>query len=358
MSSASGFSTKTFVFDPRPTFPYVSVVKRYWVEGSPYLSDKAALTLFFAHGTSLHKELWEPIIDDLRAANDIGGAQVKIREIWTIDAPNHGESAALNREALMLIPNVIFPWEDYSRSIHMFLNGLGTGVESVNFSEHKLVGIGHSMGATAIGLAQGFYPKIKWEALVLCEPMIMPLESGKDFIEVLGDGAMKRRDIWPSREEAYRTFTDRGRIWRTWDPRVRRLFVEHGLVSLPNEDYPDKEGVTLACSKLQEAACYRDSIGLFRLHTALKHVAEQFPTHLISGGEDDYNYLTVNVKEGLVYKAAGGIENLASSTRVEGGGHLVPQSNPKKIAEQIHKILLSHWTHRRSQLHKAGSPKL
>lgn len=75
------------------------------------------------------------------------------------------------------------------------------------------------------GLAQGFYPKIKWEALVLCEPMIMPLESGNDFIEVLGDGAMKRRDIWPSREEAYRTFTDRGRIWRTWDPRVRRLFV-------------------------------------------------------------------------------------------------------------------------------------
>jgi len=41
------------------------------------------------------------------------------------------------------------PWEDYARSIHLFLSGLGTGVD-VDFTGHKLVGIGHSMGAVSL----------------------------------------------------------------------------------------------------------------------------------------------------------------------------------------------------------------
>ncbi|KAF9037744.1 Alpha/beta hydrolase fold-1 [Panaeolus papilionaceus] len=355
MSKASGFSTKTFVFDPRPTFPYVSVVKRYWIEGSPYLNDNDALTLFFAHGTSLHKEIWEPIIDDLHKANARGGGRVKIREIWTIDAPNHGESAALNYEAFKLGPNVAFPWEDYSRSVHLFLNGLGTGVEGIDFSKHKLVGIGHSMGATSIALVEGFYPKIKWHTLVLCEPMILPLDSGKNVSDLLADGALKRRDIWSSREEAHNVFIA-GRAWRRWEPRVRALFVERGLVSLPTKDYPHKEGVTLACPRIQEAACYRDSIGLFRLHALLKHITLQCMVHLISGAEDDY--LPTEVKEAIVYDASGGIAKLASSIRVEGGGHMVTLCNPKGTAEQIYKMLLSDSAHRRSQPPAGSSSKL
>lgn len=41
------------------------------------------------------------------------------------------------------------PWEDYARSIHLFLSGLGTGVD-VDFTGHRLVGIGHSMGAVSL----------------------------------------------------------------------------------------------------------------------------------------------------------------------------------------------------------------
>jgi len=39
-------------------------------------------------------------------------------------------------------------WEEYGRSIHLFLAGLGTGVD-VDFTGHKLVGVGHSMGAVS-----------------------------------------------------------------------------------------------------------------------------------------------------------------------------------------------------------------
>ena len=99
----SGFSTKLYTFDPRPSFPFLTVAKRYWQPDSPYLDDSTALTLIFAHGTSFHKEQWEPTIDDLQSAVERHTeVSVRIREIWTVDAPNHGDAAELNEETLKL----------------------------------------------------------------------------------------------------------------------------------------------------------------------------------------------------------------------------------------------------------------
>ncbi|KJA25366.1 hypothetical protein HYPSUDRAFT_425637 [Hypholoma sublateritium FD-334 SS-4] len=156
----SGFTTKLYTFDPRPSFPFLTVAKRYWRPNSPHLHDPTALTLVFAHGTSFHKEQWEPTIDDLQAAFErhASGA-VRIREIWTVDAPNHGDAAELNEETLKLgYAGVSVGWEEYGRSLHLLLSGLGTGVD-VDFTQHKLVGIGHSMGAVSLALAMGHYPK-------------------------------------------------------------------------------------------------------------------------------------------------------------------------------------------------------
>jgi len=97
-----GFHTKSYVFDPRPSYPLVSTVKRYWKPDSPYLDDPNALTLVFTHGTGCHKEQWEPTIDDLQAILDKGGAKTRIREMWSIDCPNHGDAAHLNEDALKL----------------------------------------------------------------------------------------------------------------------------------------------------------------------------------------------------------------------------------------------------------------
>lgn len=53
------------------------------------------------------KELWEPIISSLFSLQDtdsIGpnsGLRVNIHEIWTIESPNHGRSAALNDKLLL-----------------------------------------------------------------------------------------------------------------------------------------------------------------------------------------------------------------------------------------------------------------
>ena len=40
-------------------------------------------------------------------------------------------------------------WEDYARLLHAFLNGMGTGVD-VDVRKHRIIGIGHSLGANAL----------------------------------------------------------------------------------------------------------------------------------------------------------------------------------------------------------------
>jgi len=42
--------------------------------------------------------------------------------------------------------------------------------------------------------------------------------------DILVSGAEKRRDIWPSKEEAYQALKSRG-TWKSWDDRVLRSYV-------------------------------------------------------------------------------------------------------------------------------------
>jgi hypothetical protein len=89
---------QAYVFDPRPNFPLIITAKRYW---HPTESAPDGLTAIFAHGTSFTKESWEPTIDDIYGliARKKGG-NVKIREMWSIDCPSHGEAAYYNEKTL------------------------------------------------------------------------------------------------------------------------------------------------------------------------------------------------------------------------------------------------------------------
>jgi hypothetical protein len=52
----------------------------------------------------------------------------------------------------------------------------------------------------------------------------MPREYTGPAGNMLSSGAEKRRDTWPSKEEAYKIMKSRG-VWSTWDDRVLRLFI-------------------------------------------------------------------------------------------------------------------------------------
>ncbi|KAK0205228.1 Alpha/beta hydrolase fold-1 [Desarmillaria ectypa] len=330
-------SSQSYIFDPRPNYPLVSTIKRYWNPLSPFLEDNDALTLIFTHGTGFHKEQWEPTIEDLFSRIETHGG-LKVREVWSMDASNHGDAAMLNEEVLQWGYEETFRWEEYSRSIHALLMGLGTGVD-VDFTSRRLVGIGHSMGAVSLLLSLTFNPRPIFESLILVELMIMDHEHSRGIGPLLWSTSSNRRDTWLSKEEAYAVMKGR-KAWQVWDDRVLRVFVEHGLRSLPTIDYPDKvNGVTLKCSRKQETACYRDDLGVSRTYRGMAYFVKQLPIHLIYGAIDDI--LPPEIKDDVINNACGGIENLASVSRVKGGGHLVVQMNPTGLAEKIWLALTS-----------------
>jgi len=95
--------SQSYVFDARPHYPLLVSVKRYWV---PKIESKGAdaATLVLAHATGFHKELWEPVLeqlyDQMAVSSRTNSSVPKIRDAWAIDCPNHGESAVLNEKTL------------------------------------------------------------------------------------------------------------------------------------------------------------------------------------------------------------------------------------------------------------------
>jgi hypothetical protein len=96
--------SQAFVFDARPLYPLLVPVKRYWVPEFES-TDPDAVTVILAHALSFTKEHWEPLLEDLysQLANPPrnGSPIPKIRDVWAIECPNHGEGAVLNEETLM-----------------------------------------------------------------------------------------------------------------------------------------------------------------------------------------------------------------------------------------------------------------
>ncbi|KAI0329983.1 hypothetical protein GY45DRAFT_1324220 [Cubamyces sp. BRFM 1775] len=314
--------SKPYTFDARPAFPLLVTARQYWTPDCSR-DDPDAVTLVFAHATGFHKEHWEPTLEHLFAGLRDQGA-VKVRDAWCIDAPNHGEAAKLNERTLQWGYAPVFPWEEYARAVHLFLAGLGKGVD-VDFSTRKLVGIGHSMGATAIILSQTYQPPLPYVSVILIDPMLLPswvdsLPPDAGTRNILLEGAEKRRDIWPSREEAWQQFKSRP-PWKIWDERVLKLYVQHGLRDLPTAEYPDKtEGVTLTCTKVQEAACYRDKLGRTKAYRYLPHLCDVLPVHFIWGEIPD-PILTAKVKNTVMSEGTQGKH--ASEKRIPDASHLV-----------------------------------
>ncbi|KII91511.1 hypothetical protein PLICRDRAFT_38279 [Plicaturopsis crispa FD-325 SS-3] len=376
-----GLRARNYVFDPRPAYPLLITVSRY-TPLAPPTAHGTPLTLVFTHGTGFHKEQWVPAITDLL---QFAAGTISIGDIFIIDAPNHGDAALLNARTLHEDGYTqVFSWEEYGRAIHLVLANRGVwrelgagGVRDLSDAApdlsdpaRTLVGIGHSMGAVGLILSTSHTarPQANLRALVLAEPMIIPpadalrdaaaakakatgtavdtpkkegMTDGKGGVsDALLTGALARRDIWPSHEAAFEALSAR-KAFKVWDPRVLRAFCDYGLHALPTRDYPDKtpaDGVTLKCSKFQEAATYRDSAGRIHAFRLLHFLVRALPVHVIYGAIDDY--VPRSAKDIVTGVATGGVENLKSLTRVAGSGHLIVQCAPRGLAEKIRDALV------------------
>ncbi|KAI0722373.1 hypothetical protein C8T65DRAFT_734779 [Cerioporus squamosus] len=129
--------------------------------GAPHLEG---VTLVFAHCSSGHKEQWEPVLAklfELASCSDVLPAECRIREAWALDAPNHGDAAALNGDILK---------SRQPYSIQEYASMLASFIRSSSFVRgHDIVAIGHSASTSAWSEACSDSEPLPLRALVLVE---------------------------------------------------------------------------------------------------------------------------------------------------------------------------------------------
>lgn len=88
---------ESHTFDWRPDYPLIVCAKRYW-DPSSQETTRDGVTCVLAHGTGFHGEQWEPTLRHLFSLAKHRG--LRIHEAWSVECPNHGDSAIMNESVL------------------------------------------------------------------------------------------------------------------------------------------------------------------------------------------------------------------------------------------------------------------
>ncbi|KAF7304966.1 AB hydrolase-1 domain-containing protein [Mycena kentingensis (nom. inval.)] len=321
----------------------MSVVNRYVAVDEQ--RREGGKTLFLAHANGFPKETWEPTILELLAASgsdDIG-------EIWAWEATHHGASSVLNRQCGAPITGV--GWSEDARDIVNFLlNFLPSEIappdalplllpriaptESAlrrvrGYNQRTLHAVGHSFGGCCSTWAALIVPRV-FASLTLVDPVIIAYSNPSSPVgqPTLAEGALARRDTWPSREAALASFKA-NRFFASWDPRVLDAYVAHGIV-------PDATGtgtgVCLAMPPLQESLVFNatymsgtvwDLVRTLDPRIPIRYVVPGLPGAPEIGGPG-------TTQERVWLRP----EN-SSNVRILTAGHLIVQEAPKELAKEI-----------------------
>lgn len=372
----------------------------------PVSKSKEGLTLVLTHGLSSHKESYHPTIAHLLRLNTTRARYVNmIKEIWSIDMPNHGESAVLNRAYLedRQERGRKEGWDGKCTTMD-FSSYLSAFLSVPQLRGHRVVGIAHSGSSTpwthAFTLLEHAHPHPF--ALIFVEPVLLfPGMSSTDPRVVHSTanmrGALAKQDKWLNRAEAKRwllgiqgnslerqrnidinggaKWTERqsrkvengnknrigngkarGKtLWSKWNDQTLDLFVEYAL-----------EDVCEPTSSLQRSADFTTTTTKSRtyvrsmarkeeessLYAHSQHTIE--PTHLTHmctalgpGGGGGVHMMWAESEE-YISKSTRAVILDAASRRVQtdrvvpGSGHLVPQETPRELAEALYDVLVGH----------------
>ena len=155
---------------------------------------------------------------------------------WAYDARGHGDTdtpAGLD-----------WDWASFADDVLAVVDGLGL---------ERPFGFGHSSGGAALLEAEARRPGT-FAALWCYEPIVWPeiTDELAASRRPLISGALKRRDRFASREEAYENFSSKPPL-ESLDARALRAYVDCGFSA-------DAEGVRLKCPPFVEASIYRQGL--------------------------------------------------------------------------------------------------
>ena len=182
--------------------------------------------LLMAHATGFCAGVLEPLAAHLRPHF----------RCWAYDARGHGDTQTP--------AGLDWTWSTFADDVLAVVDGLEL---------EQAWAFGHSAGGAAVLDAEARRPGT-FAALWCYEPIVWPeiTEELAASRQPLIRGALKRRDLFASREEAYENFSSKPPL-ESLDAKALRAYVDCGF-------RPDGEGVRLKCPPFVEAAIYRQGL--------------------------------------------------------------------------------------------------
>ncbi|MGH8959042.1 MAG: alpha/beta fold hydrolase [Acidimicrobiia bacterium] len=246
-------------------------------------------TVAFSHATSFCGAVWNPVVEQIEGEH----------LVW--DHLGHGHAQPIPRP---------FDWWKFGADV----------VKRVSSVDGPLLGVGHSMGGTALVMAELLAPGT-FDYLVLIEPILLPPPFAPRDNHV-ARSAVKRRSTFPSLIEA-RNHLRRKPPFMSWDDRAFDGYLRDGfrLTGRGTE-------VTLSCAPDVEAEIYRAAFA----HGAWARLGEvTVPTLVIAGALSDTH------EEALVRELASRFPS-AGFEIVAGVGHFLPMERPRLVADRVRRL--------------------
>lgn len=245
------------------------------------------MTVYLAHATSFCAAVWRPVIDQLEGIHCLA---------W--DFPGHGAGPHLEPP---------FTWEVFAESV-------------LEMTEPGGIGVGHSMGAAALAMAELADPG-RFRFLLLIEPIVFPGPHRREE-HPLSQVATKRKESFPTRDAARDNFASRP-AFADWHPDAIDGYVACGLTG---------EGpVELACHPRVEAEVYRGS----REHATFERLGEIETPGLVLCGEDSDTISAELAREQAKRLGTGGVEFVPAT------GHFLPMERPGLVADRIRRLAVT-----------------
>ncbi|MGO9028669.1 MAG: alpha/beta fold hydrolase [Acidimicrobiales bacterium] len=227
---------------------------------------------------------------------------------WALDLRAHGHS---DRPA-----DGDFAWSGFATDVLTVVGHLGL--------DHPL-GFGHSCGGASLLLAEERRPGT-FAALHAFEPVVLPAPPMAPSLEdnPLSTGALRRRESFPSRTDAFLNFSSKP-PFRDLDPEAIRSYVEDGFETVPGPEGGDGEAVRLRCRREDEAQIYAHGVS----HDAFLALGRVACHVTLACGEHTDAF-------GPAFLEADA-ERLTSSTVeiLPGVGHFGPLERPREMAGSI-----------------------